>query len=284
MQSCRPLLKWPGGKRAELSWIKPLIPCHRRYFEPFFGGGSVFFDAVTAPAYANDQHPDLIMFYACVQEQNAAFFDLLADFADEWESATLDHRAAMYYRTRERYNAAPASTPYRAACFFLIRQFAYGGMFRVNSDGDFNVPFGRAYAYNNDLPRGKVEYLQSPPVREKMRLLTLSTLDFEEFLNGFELNERDFVFLDPPYDSSFSKYHGDFNEQDQRRLAHCLEGLTGKFMLVIKLTTLIESLYMDNGYTVREYDLDYRFNIKGRFSRTSKHVLIMNYDTPSPIA
>ncbi len=239
----------------------------------------MFFDAITVPSYANDLHPDLMLFYASVQEQNSEFFELLFDYVDEWEWGTLDHREAMYYRAREHYNASHASTSYRAAYFFLIRQFAYGGMFRVNSGGDFNVPFGRAYGYSNDLLRNKVEYLQSPTVREKMRLLSLSTLDFEDFLEGFELDGDDFVFLDPPYDSSFSKYHGDFNELDQRRLAQCLERLAGKFMLVIKLTPLIENLYMANGYSVREYDFDYRFNIKGRFSRASKHVLITNYDT-----
>ena len=110
-----------------------------------------------------------------------------------------------------------------------------------------------------------------------MGLLTLSALDFEDFLNGVELTEEDFVFVDPPYDAPFSKYHDDFTSSDQERLAQCLEGMAARFMLVVKHTPLIDDLYMGNGYAVQQYDFDYRFNIKGRFSRASTHVLITNY-------
>ena len=195
--SCQPLLKWPGGKRGELPWIRPLIPPHNRYFEPFFGGGSVFFDAISAPSFANDIHPDLMMFYSCIQSQNSQFFRLLTSYAHEWERGTLERRQDMYYRARALYNALPAASPESAAIFFLIRQLAYAGMFRVNADGAFNVPFGRAYGFSGALLRRKVEYLQSPVVQEKMRLLSLSVSDFEEFLDSFEITENDFLFMDP---------------------------------------------------------------------------------------
>ena len=275
--ACQPLLKWPGGKRSELSWIKPLVPFHNRYIEPFFGGGSVFFSSINVPTFANDLHPDLMSFYACVQERRTIFFDLLSDFVNEWESGTLAHREAMYYRSRDRYNASVTFTDRRTADFFMLRQLAYGGMFRVNSEGSFNVPFGKAYGRSDRGLRKKVEYLRTPAVQAKMRLLTLSTLDFEQLLRDVDIRADDFVFLDPPYDTSFSKYHSDFTELDQERLAACLENLTGKFMLVSKLTPLIERLYCSNGYNVRQYDFGYKFNIKGRFSRSSTHILVTNY-------
>lgn len=281
LRSCRPLLKWPGGKRSELSWIRPLIPRHERYFEPFFGGGSVFFDAIDAPAFANDLHPDLMNLYHCVQQQSVEFFSWLHSLVHEWERGTQHDREQMYYCIRDRYNAGASSAEQRAADFFLLRQLAYGGMFRLNAAGDFNVPFGRAYAHSDGVLRGKADYLSRPGVRAKMALLTLYTLDFEEFLNEFRFGPDDFVFLDPPYDTSFSKYHQtDFDSFDQERLAQALEGLNGKFMLVCKRTPTIEALYLGNGYHELSYEFRYRFNIKGRFSRNSEHLIITNYGEP----
>ena len=278
MPSCRPLLKWPGGKRAELPFITPFIPPHGRYFEPFFGGGSVFFDAIEVPSHANDVHPDLMVFYSRVKANDTEFFRLLFQSVDEWENGTLEDRDSMYYECRTRYNSVRASGSERAADFFLLRELAFGGMFRVNRNGDFNVPFGRAYGRNKNL-REKVEFLMAPAVQAKMELLELSTDDFEAFLGRFEFNCDDFMFVDPPYDTRFSKYDQTvFDESDQRRLAACLEEFTGRFMLICKLTPLVESLYFGRGFRVYQYDRNYTFNIKGRFSRSSTHVRVTNYD------
>ena len=277
-EPCHPLLKWPGGKRSELPLIRLCIPSHSRYFEPFFGGGSVFFDAIDVRSYGNDLHPDLMMFYRCVKQQRSDFFDLLLDSVVEWECGSFESRNTMYYECRDRYNSTSHPAMQRAVDFFFLRELAYGGMFRVNSNGHFNVPFGRSYARNKNL-RVKVDYLRSPQVCTKMQLLEMSSLDFMDFLRGFNFDEHDFMFIDPPYDSSFSKYdQADFDENDQRRLADCLVDFKGRFMLVCKLTPLVESLYLRKGYSVHQYPCNYKFNIKGRFSRSSIHVMIANYD------
>ncbi len=281
LEPCNPLLKWSGGKSSELPLIRPRLPFHRRYFEPFFGGGSVFFDSIQVPSYGNDLHPDLILFYRYVKKQDAGFFTLLFDCVNKWECCSIESRNSMYYECRARYNATNHTSAQRAVDFFLLRELAYGGMFRVNSNGHFNVPFGRAYAKNKNL-RNKVNRLRAPSVLAKMRLLKVSSLDFIDFLNEFEFYEDDFMFVDPPYDSSFSKYNQtDFNENDQRRLANCLADFKGRFMLVCKLTPLVESIYMRKGYSVHLYPYNYKFNIKGRFSRSSTHAMIANYDLNS---
>lgn len=281
MLSCRPLLKWPGGKTSDLPFIESRIPPHQRYFEPFFGGGSVFFHAIDAEiAYANDLHPDLMMFYKCVQSQCANFFELLDGWIALWENACLEERNRMYYEVRERYNTNRRVTARRAVDFFLLRELAYGGMFRVNSSGDFNVPFGKAYARNKNM-REKANRLRSSPVKVKMGRLQLYTGDFDQFLDNFDFDTDDFMFVDPPYDSSFSKYDRfDFDVDDQRRLALRLRKFKGLFMLVCKLTPLIEDLYLaHSGFQVSHYQCRYKFNIKGRFSRNATHVMITNYDT-----
>ena len=275
---CRPLLKWPGGKRSELPLIAPRIPEHSRYFEPFFGGGSVYFAAIDAESFANDLHPDLMEFYRCVKHGDERFFEHLYSIVEDWERASLVERDAVYYECRERYNASRLTTVQRAADFFLLRELAYGGMFRVNSSGHFNVPFGRAYAENKNL-REKVDRLRSDAAVAKMQRLNLSALDFADFLGCFEFRPEDFMFVDPPYDSSFSKYDTlDFAEEDQRRLAEALVGFAGRFMLVCKATPLIEDLYHGVEHLrVHRYEYQYKFNIKGRFSRASTHAMITNY-------
>ena len=281
---CRPLLKWPGGKRSELPLIAPRIPEHSRYFEPFFGGGSVYFAAIDAESFANDLHPDLMEFYRCVKHGDERFFQHLYSIVDDWELASLVGRDAIYYDCRDRYNASPPTTAQRAADFFLLRELAYGGMFRVNANGHFNVPFGRAYAKSKNL-REKVDHLRSDAVVAKMERLNLSALDFADFLDCFEFCQDDFMFVDPPYDSSFSKYDTlDFAEQDQRRLAKALMQFTGRFMLVCKATPLIEDLYHGVEHLrVHHYEYQYKFNIKGRFSRSSTHAMITNYEA-APVA
>ena len=274
---CRPLLKWPGGKTGEISEITPRIPPHKRYFEPFFGGGSIYFKHIEEPSYVNDSHHDLMMFYKCIKNQNVRFFSLLNDFINEWNSR-VDDREAIYMEVRERYNSLPKTTIQKAADFFILREYAYGGMFRLNSKGKFNVPFGHAYI-NKDIQK-KIDYLKSPSVKQKFENLELYNLDFQDFSKNFEFDKDDFMFVDPPYNCSFTKYgEHNFGASDQERLAHLLMRYKGKFMLVIQHTNLIQKLYKSKKLHIHIYDKKYRFNIKSRFDRLAQHALITNYDT-----
>ncbi len=274
--TCKPLMKWPGGKSSELSEIVRLIPGHNRYFEPFFGGGSVFFDAIYKPSFVNDINPDLMGFYRCVKKQEASFFKSLDNFLERWESRQ-DKRKSIYLEIRERYNNTTKTTPQKIVDFFILREFAFGGMFRFNSSGEFNVPFGNGYANKNI--RSKIDYLRSKMVRTKMNMVDLYNCDFEVFMRRFTFSTSDFMFVDPPYNCSFTKYGADdFFEEDQRRLATALLGYKGKFMLVCQYTPLIKDLYKNKGLFLHAYEKRYKFNIKGRFNQTVKHLAITNYD------
>ena len=276
--SVAPLLKWPGGKRSELPAIAPLVPQHERYFEPFFGGGSVFFGLIDCEAHGNDLHEDLILLHELVASQDADFLVALDGFLAEWDRSTLNQRADLYYRCRNRYNAQQGTDACRAADFFLLRELAYGGMFRFNSKGEFNVPFGKAYGRSSSLG-AKINRLGAAAVQAKLAKISLTSLDFADFLGKHEFGPTDFMFVDPPYDTAFSNYVGSgFGADDQRRLAGELLSFAGQFMLVCKITPLIEELYFGHEHlTVTEYDCQYRFNIKGRFSRDSRHAMVMNY-------
>ncbi len=276
-EPCAPLIKWPGGKRSELPSIAPRVPRHDRYFEPFFGGGGVFFALIDCESWGNDLHPDLIMLYELVAAQDAGFLGALHDFLGRWERSTLDQREGLYYECRSRYNGHRGSDACRAADFFVLRELAYGGMFRFNSRGEFNVPFGRAYGRSGILTK-KIRRLSAPSVQAKLSRLHLSALDFADFLGKHKFGPTDFMFVDPPYDTAFSNYVGNgFDAEDQRRLAEALLNFKGMFMLVCKITPLIEDLYFNAGLNVLEYEANYRFNIKGRFSRDARHAMVMNY-------
>ena len=274
--NCKPLLKWPGGKTGETSEIAPRIPPHDRYFEPFFGGGSIYFSQIDKPACVNDSHHDLMMFYKCVKDQDTHFFSLLDEFMDEWNRRA-DDRESVYMEIRARYNGKEETTIRKAVDFFILREYAYGGMFRLNSTGKFNVPFGHAYT-DKDI-RKKIDYLSSGAILEKFEDLELYNMDFEEFSGNFRFGKHDFMFVDPPYNCAFTRYNGhSFDVSDQERLAGLLLEFKGKFMLVTQYTDLMKDLYDSPKLTIHTYGKKYKFNIKGRFDRSAEHALITNYD------
>ena len=165
--------------------IVPRIPEHERYLEPFFGGGSVYFDAISADyCFANDINSDLMSFYSHVKSQHEGFFLELYKWIEQWERFSLSDREAMYYEVRDRHNSNSSSEVIRAIDFFLLRELAYGGMFRVNSNGEFNVPFGKSYGRKTDTLRNKVDHLRSELVIEKMQKINLHSFDFQQFINS----------------------------------------------------------------------------------------------------
>ena len=273
--SCKPLLKWPGGKTLELVEIKPRIPKHDRYFEPFFGGGAVYFDCIEKPSYLNDTHSELMKLYYYVKNQNQRFFYLIDKFVQEWQSS--NDKQLIYNKIRQRYNDTKKCTVQKTIDFFILREYAYGGMFRLNSNGDFNVPFGKGY--ENKKIKIKIEYLKSSSVLRKLSNAKLYNTDFQEFSNDFKFTKKDFMFVDPPYNCSFTKYgENNFGTIDQERLANFLISFKGKFMLVTQYTELIKKIYASKKFITCIYDKKYRFNIKGRFNRSVKHALITNYE------
>ncbi len=165
----------------------------------------------------------------------------------------------------------------KIANWYFIREFCYGGMFRFNKEGEFNVPYG-GIAYNKKNFRKKVEYVFSNDVREILTKTKTEHKDFEELLNSLNLTEKDFIFLDPPYDTEFSEYEENpFTKKDQERLAKTLLQLKANWVLIIKETEFIKKLYeQKEGIKIGQFDKEYLFNIKDRMSTNVKHLIIHN--------
>jgi DNA adenine methylase len=205
-----PILKWAGGKRSLIPNILALLPNDyksRPYHEPFFGGGALFFTIKPRRGSINDINQRLVNFYKVVRDKPEEMI---------MEALQYKYEKETYYRLRERYNQPQLLDVEEAALTLYLNKTAFNGLYRVNSQGKFNVPFGR---YSN------------PTIVDKERIMTASKL-----LKNIEILQTDFryvvdkaqtgdlVYFDPPYlpiseTANFTSYSSDgFNWNDQIRL------------------------------------------------------------------
>ena len=200
------------------------------------------------------------------------------DLEDNIETAI---KSALYMYFRHLYNdnkIKEEDKELHCALFFFIRNYCYSGMFRYNSDGDFNVPYG-GIGYNSKTLDKKIKYYKSGALIEKLSDTSIKCSDFERFLDEYNPRENDFVFLDPPYDSEFSTYaKNEFTRRDHERLAeYMLNKCKAKWMLIIKNTDFIFNLYNKDGIKIRMFDKKYIVSFMNRNDRNTTHLLITNY-------
>ncbi len=190
----------------------------------------------------------------------------------------------MHFRDIMNLNGSKYGSKYRItlakkiANYYFIREFCYGSMFRFNSEGHFNIPYG-GIGYNQKDFRRKVDYLFSNEVKNLFRDTKIINQDFEKIINGNKFTRKDFAFLDPPYDTDFSDYEKNkFDKDDQKRLASCLYNTDMNFVLIIKNTPFINNLYKNKkGIKINKFDKTYLYNVKGRNNRDAEHLVIYNF-------
>ena len=201
-----------------------------------------------------------------------------SDLLDNIETAI---KSAVYMNYRHMYNDISITKDNKAlhcALFFFMRNYAYSGMFRYSSKGEFNVPYG-GIAYNSKQMAKKLNYYRSQPLLDHFGDAHVYNLDFEAFLKETQPGENDFVFLDPPYDSEFSTYaQNAFTRADQERLAgFMINECKAKWMIIIKNTEFIYSLYNKEGINIRTFDKEYLVSFMNRNDKKVTHLLITNY-------
>lgn len=200
------------------------------------------------------------------------------DLEDNIETAI---KSAVYMNYRYLYNdkgLADSAPTLHCALFFFMRNYSYSGMFRYSSNGNFNVPYG-GIAYNSKFMAKKLNYYRSKPLQRHFADAKIYNLDFEEFLRKTNPTEEDFVFLDPPYDSEFSTYaQKAFTKADQERLAnYMINECRAKWMMVIKNTDFIYSLYNKEGINIKTFNKEYLVSFMNRNDKKVTHLLITNY-------
>lgn len=184
-------------------------------------------------------------------------------------------KTAFYMLIRKTYNDKIINNVLHIACFYFLREYCYSSMFRFSSKGDFNVPYG-GMSYNEKYMKNKLNYMFSSEMKDYLSKTIIENKDFEDFLNSIDINENDFIFLDPPYDSDFSTYDNNpFDKNEQIRLRDYLSKTKASWMLIIKKTNFIFELYKN--FNIYEYNMNYMVSFKNRNDKDVKHLLITNY-------
>ena len=245
-----PVLKWVGGKRQLLNDLVPLLPGKKitAYCEPFVGGGALFFNLQPKKAYVNDINNELIRVYEIIKSDVEALITSLQTFKNE-----ADYFYSVRDQDRDKAKYASLSDVEKAARTLYLNKTCYNGLFRVNSAGEFNSPFGgyrNPNIVNAPTLRAVSSYLNAAKVH-------LTSMDYSEVLRA--LPKGVFVYLDPPYDpvsdtSSFTGYaKGGFSRDDQIRLRECCDELNRrglKFMLSNSATDFIKEQYSSYQITI----------------------------------
>jgi len=257
----KPIVKWSGGKKDELKHILSHIPNkYNLYLEPFIGGGAVYFHLNPNKSVISDVHKELIDFYQSIKNGNSEeIYKFMKEHPNEEET---------YYKVRA-YNSKDVLD--NAKRFYYLRKTCYRGMLRYNSNGQFNIPYGRYKTYN-------YEEIKNKDYENILKNTEIFNKSFEYIFENYN-NKENFMFLDPPYDSEFTDYgYCSFGKEEQRKLAKYFKETNIKCLMIIGKTPLIEELYSD--YIVGEYEKKYRFKLhSGRIGDeiNTKHLIIRNY-------
>ena len=235
-QITKPFLKWAGGKTQLLSELNDLRPKKfNKYIEPFLGGGAMFFNIKPKKAILSDSNYELINCYITVRDNVEELIKELQVFRNE---------ESFFYKTRS-VNLETLSKIERAARFIYLNKTCFNGLYRVNKNGDFNVPFGN---YKNpticDINRLRL-------ASASLENATILCSDYKAVLRRYT-EENDFVFLDPPYhpvspNSDFQRYTKEFfYEEDHLELRdefNRLVNLGAKIIQTNSNTKFIGELY-----------------------------------------
>jgi DNA adenine methylase len=270
----QPFLKWAGGKRQLLPEIRKYIPKKiSTYYEPFIGAGAVFFDIQPKRAVINDVNNELVNVYECIKNHADELIDDLKKHENDSE---------YFYSIRDldRQPEYKKLTPIeRASRIIYLNKTCYNGLFRVNSQGQFNVPFGKyknPQIVNEIVIKAVHNYLSSSEVK-------ITNSDFEMVLETAK--KGDFVYFDPPYDpvsdtSSFTGYSLDgFSKDDQKRLKYVFVELDKrgcKVLLSNSATDFIKDLY--EGFHIEIVSASRNINANASGRGKIDEVLVRNYE------
>jgi DNA adenine methylase len=271
-----PFVKWAGGKTQILHRLDSLVPQFTRYFEPFLGGGALFFHLVSRldfVAYLSDANSDLVNAYSVVKSDVEGLITLLEKHERNYRKAPREY----YYRLRSEQ---PRDSIEAAARFIALNKTCYNGLYRVNRSGAFNVPIGR---YKN------------PTICDKDQLRTASAAlnrsDAKLFASNYrqalkKAREGDFVYLDPPFHplsrtANFVDYtKSGFGEQDQHELSRVFSELDRKGCMVLLSnsdTNLTRELYA--GFEQHSARVLRAISCKGSKRTGYLELLVYNYTT-----
>lgn len=277
MIDAKPFLKWVGGKTQLLSQLKELYPPkYNNYFEPFLGGGAVFFDTNPPRTHLNDSNKTLVFAYKYIKNNPQKLISKLTKLQDAYYKKDEVAREDFYYAIRGRFNELSDEKLEKSAYLIFLNKTCYNGMYRENSKGHFNVPFGR---YKNPKILNEENLLA---ISRVLKNVTLTSLDFEGAIK--KAKKGDFVYFDPPYyplnsTSSFTRYsEKDFLKKEQIKLKKVFTELDKRGVFVMlsnSYTNFIHKLYKD--YKQKIVIANRMINCKANGRGKIKELIILNY-------
>lgn len=295
-KKAKPFLKWVGGKGQLLDAINDFYPFDNeiitKYAEPFVGGGAVLFDVLNncdvEEVFISDINADLINAYLIIKNHNEELIYQLAKKRDEYLPLEEEERAKYYYKARERFNELKiqeGNELEKAALLIFLNRTCYNGMYRVNKNGQFNVPKG---------------YYKKPMICDEENLMAVSNvLQRVEIVcgdyhcaEGF-IDDRTFVYMDPPYrplteTSSFVGYtENKFMDEEQIELSNFVKEMHGRGAKLLISNSDPEyidfndkffyGLYENEIFRVRKVEAKRMINSKAKERGKISELLISNY-------
>lgn len=267
--SVRPVLRWAGGKQQLVRGLLAHAPENvqgMRYVEPFLGAASMFLAIKPATALLSDANQHLIEFYQRVQERPK-------EIARKLRQIAAAHSAENYYAIREDFNQSRSSIK-KSAQFLYLNRTSFNGIYRVNRQGRYNVPFG-----NKPRPWFP-DARELSSFAEAFRCASVCCVDYKEALR--KVRRGDFVYLDPPYvplsdTAYFAHYTADrFIAADQLELARLMRVLDRKGCLVMMTnsdTSAVRLMYKDFRIT----PIDVRRYVTCKQRHAVQELIIRNY-------
>ena len=297
MEKVRPFVKWAGGKSQLIGQINQYLPTEltdgkiKTYIEPFVGGGAVLIEVLQKydieNAIAFDINADLINCYLVVKNNVEELIVELDKKEKKYKSLENDKRKEYFYEIRTEYNSYELQDEVinikRASEFIFLNKTCFNGLYRVNSNNKFNVPFNNA---------------KNPTICDSANLRNLSKLiqkvnficgDYQK-INNF-VDNKTFIYFDPPYrpltgTSDFTSYTKDsFNDDDQRNLGRFYkeQSLKGAKVMLSNSNpknVSLEDKFFDeiyDGFKLNEVMAHRNINSKGDGRKMISELLITNY-------
>jgi DNA adenine methylase len=276
MNKPKPFVKWVGGKRQIIDKIKEYAPKeYNCYYEPFVGGGAVLFELAPKNAVINDFNEELINVYKVITNEEK--YKKMMKILKLYEKKNSEE-FYYYIRNQDRQKASISRMKdyTRAARTLYLNKACFNGLYRVNSNNEFNVPYNKSAkikTYDENNLKMVHEYL----INNDIKILTG---DFEEAVK--EARKGDFVYFDPPYDTlndSFTSYtKNGFDKNEQLRLFETYKMLDKKgvnVMLSNHNTPFINDLYKD--YKIIVVNAKRSVNSNGKKRGNVEETIIINY-------
>lgn len=296
----RPFLKWAGGKTQLLPVLIESLPPRPKdgynYAEAFLGGGALFFELTNRgwikTATLNDANPELILCYRTIRDSIAVVLKELRNIENAFPD-NLELQSDFFYEARKEWNSEicedVGSYPKklvgrRVALTIFLNKTCYNGLFRVNSKGEFNTPFGK---YKNPKICDEANLTR---VSESLQNVELLCGDYSELNNKESTSE--FIYFDPPYrplttSASFTAYNkSGFNDENQKELADFVENVSKKGTQILlsnsdpKVANPNDEFFdeMYGGFHIKRILASRMINSKGDGRGKITEILVSNYD------